>query len=195
MFYTRKFAATVVLSVALSVALSAQGAPANDPAPLSAEQASGLLGCPIPLAVARDNLLARGYAIEAAGTDGFATRYKMSERDSERRLLGSLAVERARRYQVSAAGPDAVRFVPTYRETMFASGVLGNRGDTVREFDVPLTAEMRDALKDMQREVCAPIAAAPVPGEATPASIDMHQYLQDQCRSGDERACRLLQLR
>lgn len=186
---------SLVLAAAFAAAAPAPGVAADAGTPLGAGEAAGLLGCPVPLATARDYLRARGYVIEGDGAEGFATRYKMSERDSERRLLGSLAVERARRYEVSAAGADAVRFVPRYRETVFATGVLGNRNDTVREFDVPLTTAMREALKDMQREVCSPLAAAPVPGEATPASIDLHQYLQEQCRAGDERACGLLRAR
>lgn len=167
-------------------------AAANDAQPLGAGQAAELLGCRVALATARDNLKNRGYVVEAAGAEGFATQYKMNERDSVRRLLGTLAVERARRYEVSASGAEAVRFVPRVRETTFASGVLGNRNDAVREYEVPLTTAMADTLKDMQREVCEPLGQPSWTG-GTAVNLDLQQYLQDRCKAADERACRLLQ--
>lgn len=170
----------------------ATAAAANDALPLGAGQAAELLGCRVPLATARDNLKNRGYVVEATGAEAFATQYKMSERDSVRRLLGTLAVERARRYEVSAAGAEAVRFVPRVRETTFASGVLGNRNDTVREYDLPLTTAMAETLKDMQREVCDAVGQPSWSG-GTAVNLDLQQYLQDRCKAADERACHLLQ--
>jgi len=170
------------------------GAPASEPTPLGAEDAAALLSCRVSLATARDQLTTRGYAVDGAGTTAFSTQYKMSERDSSRRLLGGLAVERARRYQVSAVGSDALRFVPRYRETVFATGVLGNRNDTVREYDVPLTTAMVETLKDMRREVCDPIGQQPSAGDSL-LKLDVQQYLQDRCKEADARACRLLQVR
>lgn len=190
MFYTKKFAAIVVLSVALS----APAASANEPVTPGAEEARGLLGCSVSLDVARDNLLARGYAIEVGDASSVSTAYRMSERDSTRRLLGGLAVERARGYRVSASGADSVQFVPRYRETVFATGVLGNRNDTVREFDVPLTTAMLETLKDMRREVCEPVARPSV-AEGVVVNNDIDQYLRDRCKADDDRACRLLRAR
>ena len=172
---------------------AATAAAANDAQPLGAGQAAELLGCRVPLATARDNLKNRGYVVEATGAEVFATQYKMNEKDSERRLLGSLAVERARRYEVNAAGAEAVRFVPRLRETTFASGALGKRNDTVREYEVPLTTAMAETLKDMRREVCEPLGQPSWSGGGTAVNLDLQQYLQDRCKAADERACRLLQ--
>lgn len=177
----------------LAAAVSAHAAPAaaaNEPLP--AAQAAELLGCAIPLAAARENLEARGYKIEpGASAVGFATQYLLSEKDSERRLLGSLAVERLRRYRVDAAD-GGIRFAPQHRETVFASGVLGHRDDRVREYDVAPTEAMLDTLRDMRREVCAGGAAAPIEARPNP---EIEQYILDRCKSGDDRACKLLRLR
>lgn len=172
---------------------AAQGAPAAGPAPLPAEQAAALLGCGIPLAVAHDNLVARGYVIEQSGDGRFSTRFRMSERDSTRRLFGSLAVERARQYEVAAVDA-GIRFVPRYRETVYATGALGNNRDQTREYAVALDVAQADTLKDMQNEVCGPLAVKPAGGDAAPDS-DVQRYLQDSCKAGDARACKLLPAR
>lgn len=176
-----------------ALAGAALGAPADSPAPLPAEQAAAQLGCSIPLAVARDNLVARGYVIEQSGDGGFSTRFRTSERDSTRRLFGSLAVERARQYEVSAVDA-GIRFVPRYRDTTYATGALGNNRDLTREYAVPLDVAQADTLKDMQNEVCGPLAVKPASGEAAPDS-DVQRYLQDSCKAGDARACKLLPAR
>lgn len=187
----------LALLLALAWAGAAFGAAPGDPAPLDAAQASALLRCEVPLAAVRDNLTGRGYAVEATRDGGLSTPFKMSERDSTRRLLGGLAVERARRYVVKPDGSDAVRFVPRYRETVFATGVLGNRTDKVSEYDVPLSVGMLETLRDMQREVCAPLGQPPrAAGPDAPAPEDDIQiYLRDRCQAADERACRLMKVR
>lgn len=186
---------SVVLLAGAVAAGAASGAPADDPGPLGAEQTRELLGCGVTLAAARDNLTARGYVVDAAAATTFSTRYKMSERDSTRRLLGTLAVERARGYEVTAAANDTIRFVPRYRETEFAAGVLGKRNDTVKQYDVPLTTAMLETLKDMRREVCDPLGRPSAAAGAAPVNLDLQQYLQERCQAADDRACRLLQAR
>jgi predicted TIM-barrel enzyme len=127
--------------------------------------------------------------VASSAADGaFVTAYKMSEKDSERRLLGSLSVERARQYSVTVA-TGGIRFVPRHRETVFATGVLGRRNDEVREYNVPLTEATLDTLKDMRHEVCA--GTAP---EAK-SNPETEQYIIDRCKAGDDRACKLLRLR
>lgn len=170
----------------ISLTASAADAPA---VPLDAARSAALLECAIPLTAARDNLEAHGYAIAPGATaEGFATAYKMSDKDSERRLLGSLSVERARQYRVAAAA-GGIRFAPRHRETVLATGVLGRRNDEVREYDLPLTEAMLDTLKDMRREVCA--GTAP---EAK-SNPETELYIIDRCKAGDDRACKLLRLR
>lgn len=187
----------LVLALALAHVGAAFGAAPDEAAPLGAAQASALLGCPGSLDAVRDNLTGRGYAVEATADGGLSTQYKMNERDSTRRLLGSLAVERARRYVVTPAGSDGVRFVPRVRETEFATGVLGKRNDTIREFDVPLTVGMLETLRDMQREVCAPLGQPPrAAGPGVPApEDDIQVYLRDRCQAADQRACQLMKVR
>ena len=132
-------------------------ASADTPASLAMPDAGGLkalLECPVPLAVAKENLETLGYTIQpGAAASEFVTQYKISEADSERRLLGSLAVERARQYRVTAASA-GIQFAPRHRETVFAAGVLGRRNDETREYELPVTEPMRKTLADMRREVC-----------------------------------------
>ena len=148
-----------------------------------------MLECAVPLAAAKENLEALGYTILPSAAAGeFVTQYKTSEADSERRLLGSLAVERARQYRVTAAG-DGIRFAPRHRETVFAAGVLGRRNDETREYELPVIETMRKTLADMRREVCANAA----PEKRRDQNVE--RYIVDRCRAGDERACALLKLR
>lgn len=195
--FHKKWLALPVALLAAGTAGAAIGAASEDAAPLGAAQVSELLACQVSLAAVRDNLTGRGYAIESSSDAGLSTQYKMNERDSTRRLLGGLAVERARRYVVTSVGSDAVRFVPRYRETVFATGVLGNRNDKVTEFDVPLTVGNFETLRDMQREVCAPLGQPPRAAgpNAAPPDDDLQVYLRDRCQLADERACRLMKVR
>ena len=193
-----------VLGFIGAVATHAVAAQAGNVLPLAESQASEVLTCAVSLATAQANLAARGYEVVSAagdaGGDAFATQFKVSERDSTRRLLGSVAIERARRYDVKASGNSMVRFAPRYKETEFATGVLGHRADTVKEYAVPLTTATLETLKDMRREVCDAVTPAVAPGSninsaAGPANLDLLQYLLDRCRAADERACLLLKAR
>jgi hypothetical protein len=154
-----------------------------------AGELEALLECQVPFAAARENLEALGYTIQSGAAAGeFVTQYKTSELDSERRLLGSLAVERARQYRVMVSGT-GIRFAPRHRETVFAAGVLGRRNDETREYELPLTEATRKTLADMRREVCA--NAAPEKRR----DQDVERYIVDRCKAGDEQACSLLKLR
>lgn len=179
------------LSCFIAVAAPTWGAATEPAAAPPAEAAEKLLSCAIPLATARDNLIGRGYVIENETAGGFSTQYKMNERDSVRRLLGSLATERARQYQVVAGAPSGIRFTARYREIEYASGALGNNRDVTREYAVPLSAAMAETLKDMQREVCSPLGQGLAPGQEK-LSIDLDQYLRERCAAKDERACQHL---
>lgn len=185
----RKF--LLALSCFAAVAGPASGAPAEPAVALAAEAADALLGCAIPLATARENLRARGYRIAGESAGGFTTEYKISESDSTRRLLGSLATEKARQYQVVPGAQSGIRFTPRYREIEYASGALGNNRDQMREFPVPLTVAMAETLKDMQREVCSPLGQGLAPGQER-LNIDLDQYLRERCAAKDERACQHL---
>lgn len=185
----RKF--LLALFSVVAAAGPASGAPAEPAVALAADAADALLGCAIPLATARENLLARGYRIDGDSAGGFSTQFKTSERDSTRRLLGSLDTERARQYQVVAGAQSGIRFTPRYRETEYASGALGKNRDQTREFAVPLTVAMAETLKDMQREVCSPLGQGFAPGEEK-LNLDLNQYLRDRCAAGDQRACQHL---
>jgi hypothetical protein len=184
-----RFLLTILAGAAFS-------ATAEEPAPaaLKPEQASALLECRLPLAAARENLEVKGYAIAKGDTEReFTTQYKPNDKDSERRLFGSVAIERARLYRVTATD-GGLRFSPRHRETVFATGVLNDRKDRVREYDIPLTEAMLDTLKDMRREVCA-MAPGQTPAVETKPSPEIEQYILERCKSGDENACKLLRLR
>lgn len=164
-------------------------AAADTSATPGAGELEALLECPVPLAAARENLEALGYTVQpGAAADEFVTQFKFSEPDSERRLLGSLAVERARQYRVTVSGA-GIRFAPRHRETVFAAGVLGRRNDETREYELPVTEATRKTLVEMRREVCA---------NAVPErrrDQDVERYIVDRCKAGDEQACSLLKLR
>lgn len=188
MFY-RSFVITV-LGLASAIA---HAAPANG-ATLPTEQASALLNCPISLAAARENLASLGYAVITSDTDSFTTRYKISDRDSEKKLLGSYSLQRERQYIVSANGTAAIRFVPRYRETDFRSegpGFRGNR-DQVKEYALPLTTAMAETLKDMQAEICSPGERKAAKEHSEKKSMQLDQYLRERCKAGDDSACQLL---
>jgi hypothetical protein len=161
---------------------------------LAAEQANALLNCPISLAAARENLGSLGYAVSTSDGESFTTRYKLSDRDSEKKLLGSYSLQRERQYIVSASGAAAIRFVPRYRETDFRSEgpqFRGNR-DQVKEYALPLTASMADTLKDMQAEICSPGERKAAKEHGEKKSMQLDQYLRDRCKAGDDSACQLL---
>lgn len=161
-------------------------------AALNGEAVGVLLTCPVSLRVARENLATIGYVLREKDSEHFSTEFKTSERDSERRLLGSFAIERARQYEVSAQGDSAIRFTPRYRETVFASGAPGNRRDTTREYAVPLSGEMSATLKDMQNEVCQSADQKPPSAAESKRHSEIDRYLQDRCKLGDAVACNLL---
>jgi hypothetical protein len=186
---SHRFLLTVLAGTAFSVL-----ADEIAPVPPKAEQANALLECRLPLAAARDNLEAKGYAIAKGETaTEFSTQYKASDKDSERRLFGSVSIERARLYRVTAT-EGGLRFAPRHRETIFATGVLNDRKDRIREYDIPLTEAMLDTLKDMRREVCAAAPGQTPAVEAKP-SPEIEQYILERCKSGDDKACKLLRLR
>jgi hypothetical protein len=178
---------TLLLLASLAAASGATAAP-------DGAAAAALFDCPVPLAGARENLEARGYVVAPGATaDAFTTAYRMSEKDSERRLLGSLAVERARQYRVTAVA-GGIRFQARHRETVFATGVLGRRNDEVREYDLTPGEATQETLKDMRREVCT-AAPGQAPAEAARPDPAIEQYVIERCKDGDERACKLLRLR
>jgi hypothetical protein len=163
--------------------------------PLRAEQVAELLECGIPLSAARDTLETKGYRIES-GSDsatGFKTGFRTSDKDSEKRLLGSFSVERLRQYVV-ATTPSGIRFQPRHREITYASGLFQDRQDRTREYDIPLVETSLATLRDMRREVCAGAPSLPAAVEAKP-SPEIEQYILDRCKSGDDQACKLLRLR
>ena len=164
-------------------------------AQLRADLVAELLECRAPLSAAREALEAKGYAFEPSGDSakGFTTQFRTSDKDSEKRLLGSYSVERARQYVVTATGT-GVRFLPRHRETTYASGVLGDRNDRLREYDIPLTEAMLGTLRDMRREVCAGAPGQLAPMEAKP-NPEIEAYILERCKSGDDKACGLLRLR
>ena len=182
----------LALGFGLTISAWTFGAPPEQNAALNPEAVSAFLTCSVPLRVARENLAAIGYVLRDKDSNRFSTEFKTSERDSERRLLGSFAIERARQYEVSAQGDSAIRFTPRYRETVFASGAPGSRRDTTREYAVPLSGEISATLKDMQNEVCQSADQKPPSAAESKRHSDIDRYLQDRCKLGDAVACNLL---
>jgi hypothetical protein len=182
----RQIIATSLLGLAFA---SSFGASAAAPTDLAAR-----LNCPIPLATAKDNLLSLGYKIESSSPESFTTYYKVSDRDSVKKLLGSYSLQRERQYLVSANGDGAIRFVPRHRETRFASEGPSFKGksDEVSSFPVPLSEAMADTLQDMQAEVCMPAERKAAKAHIEQKSQNLDQYLRDRCKSGDDAACQLL---
>ena len=162
---------------------------AADPANLAA-----LLTCPVSLAAARDNLTSLGYKLESSGADSFTTYFKVNDRDSEKKLLGSYSLQRERQYQVTATGNNSIRFTPRHRETRFTSEGPAFRGkrDEVNTIAVPLTQVMTDTLKDMQAEICNPAERKAAKAHIEQKSLNLDQYLRDRCKAGDDAACQLL---
>jgi hypothetical protein len=163
--------------------------------PLRAEQIADLLECAIPLAAVRDALETKGYVIDSDGdtAKGFRTKFRTSDKDSEKRLLGSFSVERMRQYVVTATA-SGTRFLPRHREIRYASGVLQDRTDRTREYDIPLVEASLATLRDMRREVCA-AGPGQAPVVESKPSPEIEQYILDRCKSGDDQACKLLRLR
>lgn len=152
----------------------------------AADPTAASFDCPSSVDDARKNLSARGYKTDGGGdAGGFATAFRVSDRDSERRLLGSLAIERARAYRVEPTDK-GIRIVARQREIVLAPEVLGRQRNEVRERVVLDDASTRDLLNDMRAEVCE---ALPTPSGSRDNEILL--YLDDRCRAGDERACRL----
>lgn len=163
-------------------------------APSAPADLSALLNCPISLAAAQDNLVSLGYKLETSGPESFTTYFKVSDRDSEKKLLGSYSLQRERQYQVIANGASAIRFVPRHRETRFASEGPAFKGktDAVSTFAIPLSDAMSETLKDMQAEVCMPNERKAAKAHIEQKSQNLDQYLRDRCKSGDDAACQLL---
>ena len=184
------FLAITCLLAAMSAAFA--GTPDNA-SPLSTEKVDALLTCPISLAAAKENLASLGYSIASNEAGSFSTHYKTSDRDSEKKLLGSYSIQRERQYQVRSTGNSAVSFSARYRETEFASESRGNSGrDKAREYAAPLTTTMADTLKDMQAEICNPAERKAAKEHTEKKSLQLDQYLRDRCKAGDDTACRLL---
>jgi hypothetical protein len=179
----RSFPALVAVGLASASCLAAEPATAL----LRAEQVAELLECSIPLAVARDALETNGYKIES-GSDsatGFKTAFRTSDKDSEKRLLGSYSVERLRQYLVTAT-PTGITY---------ASGVLQDRTDRTREYDLPLVEASVRTLRDMRREVCAGASGQPAAVVEAKPNPEIEAYILERCKTGDDKACKLLRLR
>ena len=152
--------------------------------------------CAISLEAAMNNLRARGYDIRDHSPERFTTEFKVSLRDSERRLLGSLSLERARQYQVEKVSESSIRFIPIYRETEFLSEGPGNRRDRHQETSPPITSLSESTRSDMKNEVCQTEIVQP--GKITSSKSGERQekiedYLRDRCRQSDPKACQLLE--
>lgn len=173
--------------------LIAGSAPAHS---VEAQKASdeSLLSCDIPIETAQSNLQDKGYQVERPNPGRLIAHYKTSEKDSSRRMLGSFDVKKERQYVLEATGPARIRFVPSVRETQFATGVMNSRHDVTREYLVTASPATQQMLEDMRKEVCGALVAKPSASEAK-MPIDVLQYLIDQCRAGDVRACQLVNVR
>ena len=153
----------------------------------------GLLLCDVSMEQARSNLQEKGYRIEVIHADRALAHYKTSEKDSTRRMLGSFDVQKERQYVIESVGAGKIRFLPRFRETQFATGVLNSRHDVTREYDVTPTPEFTAALEDMRKEVCGTTLGSAKSDSKMP--IEAMQYLLNQCRAGDARACELINVR
>ena len=193
MFTTHRRALSAFAFACLATAPCLAAEPAA--VPLRAEQVAELLECAIPLSAARDALETKGYKFESASdtATGFRTTFRTSDKDSEKRLLGSFSVERMRQYVVTATA-SGIRFQPRHREIAYASGVLQDRTDRMREYDIPLVEASLATLRDMRREICAGTPGQPSAAEQKP-NPEIEAYILERCKTGDDKACKLLRLR
>ena len=191
-----------LIPLLLACGLSLNTARANEAnTPLNPEQIGALSTCAISIASAKQNLLARGYRIVKESSAVLVTDYKVSERDSERRLLGSISLERARQYTLNAQDATHLRWTARYQETKKDIEDRVGRRSAPQEVAVDLARQPMATLEDMRSEIC-PADSTDRTGRdrtanpSTPngrASIEaLGDYLLARCKQGDDTACQLL---
>ena len=161
--------------------------------PLTPEQLGPFVTCPVPLSVAQGHLQTRGYEFSAEGDKEFTTAFKASERDTERFMLGSLAVQRERQYLVRAEGAGGIRFSVRYRETRFPHSEDRNGTVSTREYAPLATEDFVPTLKDMRSEVCD--SPQGKPGSDPAGDRRLWDFVMKLCRAGNEEACEALRPR